>query len=67
MLKAGSACRSLCWVWRAQKEGDWERRGVLEQQAGFSPLGALSRAAARGVWGGLSKGIIGRTLCAMIT
>lgn len=36
MLKAGSACWSLCWERRAEEEGDWETGGVLEQQAGFS-------------------------------
>lgn len=63
MLKAGSACQSLCWGQRVQKEGDWEKGGVLEQQAGFSPLGVPAKAANKGAQGGLSKGDIGRLLC----
>lgn len=55
MLKAGSACWSLCWGRRVQ-EGDWEKGGVLEQQAGFSPLGVPAKAANKGALGWPEQG-----------
>lgn len=60
MLQAGSACLGR----RAQKEGDWGERRCPGAASRLLPfLGAPSKAASKGAWGGLRKGDLGRPLC----